>query len=249
MDRTGKIFFASDFHLGLKAGGGSPEERERRVVKWLEEASTNAKEIYLLGDIFDFWWEYKSVVPKGFTRFLGALSSITDSGVPVHLFTGNHDMWMHNYLSEECGVSIAHGEVEKEFDGKRFLLAHGEGLGTRENGYKLLLYLFRNNLVRRLFSAIHPRIGIAIGQTWSHNSRLGKGVYAPFMGEDKEDLLRYSNQIIKHREIDYFIFGHRHLPMQYTLEAGGVVTILGDWMTGSSWAEWDGNELLLMNGS
>lgn len=245
MNSKKKIFFASDFHLGLNAGA-SAAERERRVVKWLEYASGEASEIYLLGDVFDFWWEYKKVVPKGFTRFLGAVSKITDSGIPVHLFTGNHDMWMHNYLAEECGVTISHGETIKTIDGKEFLLAHGEGLGSTGAPYKVLLYLFRNRVIRRLFSAIHPRFGVAIGQSWSLNSRLGKGLYTPFLGEEKEDLLRYSNKIGGTRAIDYFIFGHRHLPLKHKLKNGGTVVILGDWMTGSVWAEWDGSELTLV---
>jgi UDP-2,3-diacylglucosamine hydrolase len=246
LNRNGKIFFASDFHLGLEAGGSS-SEREKRVVQWLERAATEASEIYLLGDVFDFWWEYRKVVPKGFTRFLGTLSAITDSGTPIHLFTGNHDMWMHSYLAEECGVTINHGEKEIVFNGKKFLLAHGEGLGTSEIGYKILLFLFRNLLIRKIFSAIHPRIGVAIGQAWSHNSRLGKGEHTSFLGEDKEDLLRYSNKVRETREIDYFIFGHRHLPMKYDLKNGGTVLILGDWISNSVWAEWDGTELKLVS--
>lgn len=245
MNKQKKIFFASDFHLGLNAGG-SATERERRVVKWLEYAADEASEIYLLGDVFDFWWEYKKVVPKGFTRFFGAISKITDAGIPVHLYTGNHDMWMHNYLAEECGVTITHGETEKTIDGRKFLLAHGEGLGTTGAAYKVLLYLFRSRVIRKLFSAIHPRIGVAIGQSWSLNSRLGKGLYTPFLGEEKEDLLRYANRIRKTSDTEYFIFGHRHLPMKYNLKNGGTVVILGDWMTGSVWAEWNGTDLNLV---
>jgi len=245
LDSQKKIFFASDFHLGLNAGD-SASDREKRVVAWLEKVSPQATEIYLLGDIFDFWWEYKKVVPKGFTRFLGALSKVTDSGIPVHIFTGNHDMWMHNYLKEECGATITHGEKEFVLNGKRFLLAHGEGLGTRQAAYKVLLSVFRNRVGRILYSALHPRIGMAIGQSWSLNSRLGKGLSTPFLGEEKEDLLRYSNKIREKQEIDYFIYGHRHLPLKYELSKGGTVVILGDWMTGSVWAEWDGTELNLV---
>lgn len=248
MQKTGKIFFASDFHLGLKAGG-DPAEREKRVVGWLEEVAPEASEIFLLGDVFDFWWEYRHVVPKGFTRFLGAVSSITDSGIPVHFFTGNHDMWVGNYLSDECGMTINTGPVEKEFNGRRFLLAHGEGLGSTEKGYHLLLYLFRNRVVRGLWSALHPAIGMSIGQRWSLGSRLGKGEYTPFLGEEREDLFRFARSILAEKNIDYFIFGHRHLPMTYTLKNGGTVLILGDWIGGSSYAVWDGAELKLINRS
>jgi UDP-2,3-diacylglucosamine hydrolase len=238
----GKIYFASDFHLGLKAGS-DPSERERRVVKWLEKAAADAQAIYLLGDIFDFWWEYRLVVPKGFTRFLGAVSSITDSGIEVNYLTGNHDMWMGNYLSEECGVSVHHGVIRRQFDGRTFLLAHGEGLGSRERGYHLLLFLFRNRVIRKLFSAIHPRIGVAIGNYWSTKSRLGKGQHTPFLGEDKEDLLRFARKTAESDPADYYIFGHRHLPMKHELQNGGIVVMMGDWTEGNSWAVWDGREL------
>jgi UDP-2,3-diacylglucosamine hydrolase len=244
---TGKIFFASDFHLGLNVGG-DPAERERRVVKWLETVRHEAEEIYLLGDIFDFWWEYRHVVPKGFTRFLGTVSSITDAGIPVHFFTGNHDMWIGEYLSTECGMTINTGVVEKEFNGRRFLLAHGEGLGSTEKGYRLLLFLFRNRLIRKLWSALHPAIGMAIGHRWSLGSRLGKGEYTPFLGEDKEDLIRYAKRVNSEGAVDFFIFGHRHLPMIYDLREGGKVVILGDWLRGDSYAVWNGTELSLTRG-
>ena len=247
MEGTGKIFFASDFHLGLNVGG-DPAERERRVVRWLETVRHEAAEIYLLGDIFDFWWEYRHVVPKGFTRFLGTVSSITDSGIPVHFFTGNHDMWIGDYLSAECGMTINTGVVEKVFNGKRFLLAHGEGLGSTEKGYRLLLFLFRNRLIRNLWSALHPAIGMAIGHRWSLGSRLGKGEYTPFLGEDREDLIRYARSADSGGRIDYFISGHRHLPMIYELQGGGKVVILGDWLRGDSYAVWNGSELSLTGG-
>jgi len=240
-----KIYFASDFHLGLKSGS-DPSERERRIVKWLETAATDASEIFLLGDIFDFWWEYRLVVPKGFTRFLGAVASVTDSGIPVHFFTGNHDMWVGDYLSSECGVTINRGIVEREFDGKRFLLAHGEGLGSTETGYRLLLWLFRNRVIQGMWSALHPRIGIAVGHRWSLGSRLGKGVHTPFMGDEREDLVRFANSVSSEKNIDYFIFGHRHLAMKYELAGGSTIVFLGDWISGGSYAEWDGKELKLV---
>ncbi|MBM3419625.1 MAG: UDP-2,3-diacylglucosamine diphosphatase, partial [Bacteroidetes bacterium] len=227
MDKSGKIFFASDFHLGLKVGG-DPAERERRVVKWLESVASEAAGIYLLGDIFDFWWEYRHVVPKGFTRFLGSVSAITDSGVPVYFFTGNHDMWVGDYLTAECGITIHNGVMERDFGGRRFLLAHGEGLGSTEKGYKLLLWLFRNRAVRTAWSALHPRIGMGIGHRWSLGSRLGKGEHIAFLGEEKEDLLRFARSVTAKREVDYFIFGHRHLPMTYTIDNKSRVVILGD---------------------
>jgi UDP-2,3-diacylglucosamine hydrolase len=240
-----KIFFASDFHLGLPAGT-PPLEREKRVVRWLESISTEAGEIYLLGDVFDFWWEYKNVVPKGFTRFLGAISEITDSGIPVHFFGGNHDMWMGRYLSDECGVIIHDSPFITTIDGKRFYMAHGEGLGTRDCGYKFLLAIFRNRLLRALYSVIHPTVGMWFGHKWSLSSRLGKGISLKFLGEDKEDLFRHSKTILEKEQIDYFIYGHRHLPMTNKLENGSVITILGDWIKKGVYAVWDGNELILL---
>jgi UDP-2,3-diacylglucosamine hydrolase len=140
---SGKIFFASDFHLGLRTES-DPVEREKRIVDWLNKVALEATEIFLVGDVFDFWWEYKHVVPRGFTRFLGAVSSITDSGIPVHFFTGNHDMWVRDYLSDECGMIIHKSPLSTQFDGKKFHIAHGEGLGSNNIGYKILLSIFRN---------------------------------------------------------------------------------------------------------
>ena len=244
MQQTGKIFFASDFHLGLPAGS-PPVEREKRIVSWLNTIASDAKEIYLLGDIFDFWWEYRLVVPRGFTRFLGAVSSITDSGIPVHFFTGNHDMWVGDYLSVECGMTVHTEPVTAIFNGKKFYLAHGEGLGTSDPVYKILLAIFRNKPLRTLYSALHPAIGVGIGHKWSLSSRLGKGITKEFLGEEKEDMIRYSKSVLKKDNIDYFIFGHRHLEMIYKIQEGTEIVFLGDWIKGGSYAEWDGNALTL----
>lgn len=242
MTETGKIYFASDFHLGLPTGS-PPLEREKKVVAWLNTAAPDAKEIYLLGDIFDFWWEYKKVVPRGFTRFLGTISEITDSGIPVHFFTGNHDMWVGNYLSDECGMIIHKQPLTAVFNGKKFHLAHGEGLGTNSKGYKILLAIFRNKPLQVMYSAMHPSIGLGIGHKWSLSSRLGKGITKEYLGEDKEDLMRYAKSILKNESIDYFIFGHRHLAMTIKMTPQTEIIFLGDWIKNGSYAEWDGKEL------
>jgi UDP-2,3-diacylglucosamine hydrolase len=242
LTETGKIYFASDFHLGLPAGS-LPVEREKKVVKWLNSVAGDAKEIYLLGDIFDFWWEYKLVIPRGFTRFLGTVSEITDSGIPVHFFTGNHDMWVGNYFSDECGMTIHTSPITTQFDGKRFHLAHGEGLGTKSTGYKILLSIFRNRPLQVMYSALHPSIGIGIGHRWSLNSRLGKGITKEFLGEEDEDLIRYARSVLENEKIDYFIFGHRHLAMKYNLMPETEIVFLGDWIKNGSYAEWDGKDL------
>ena len=242
MSETRKIYFASDFHLGLSAGS-LPLDREKKVVRWLNSVVHDAKEIYLLGDIFDFWWEYKLVVPRGFTRFLGTVAEITDSGIPVHFFTGNHDMWVGDYLSTECGVIIHTSPVTTIFDNKKFHLAHGEGLGTRDFGYKILLSIFRNKPLRAMYSALHPSFGMGIGHRWSLNSRLGKGLTMDFLGEEKEDLIRYARTILENEKIDYFIFGHRHLAMVYKMEPQTEIVFLGDWIKNGSYAEWNGTAL------
>jgi UDP-2,3-diacylglucosamine hydrolase len=241
---SGKIFFASDFHLGLNTGS-PPIDREKKVVAWLNNIAPQADEIYLLGDVFDFWWEYKLVVPRGFTRFLGTVSSITDAGVPVHFFTGNHDMWIRDYLSKECGMMLHTAPLTTIFKGKKFHIAHGEGLGSENTGFKILLKIFHNKPLRVLYSALHPSLGVGFGHRWSLNSRLGKGISTDFMGEEKEDLIKYAGSLCKTEKIDYFIFGHRHLTMTHKIKEGAEVVFLGDWITHSSYAEWDGNSLIL----
>ena len=215
------------------------------VVKWLNSILHNAKEIYLLGDIFDFWWEYKLVVPRGFTRFLGTIATITDSGIPVHYFTGNHDMWVSDYLSKECGMTIHTAPVTTIFNGKKFHLAHGEGLGTKSRGYKLLLSIFRNKPLRIMYSSLHPSIGVGIGHKWSLSSRLGKGITKEFLGEEKEDLIRYAKSILETDNVDYFLFGHRHLAMSWKLQSNAEIVFLGDWIKNGSYAQWDGENLTL----
>jgi UDP-2,3-diacylglucosamine hydrolase len=222
-----------------------PLEREKKIVRWLDRIVPEAHEIYLLGDIFDFWWEYKLVVPKGFTRFLGKIASITDSGIPVHFFTGNHDMWIGDYLTKECGVIVHTGPITTSFNGRKFHLAHGEGLGSRNIGYKILLWIFHNKPLRVLYSALHPAIGVGFGHKWSLSSRLGKGISLEFLGEENEDLIRYAASVSSNEKIDYFVFGHRHMAMAFSLKDGGEIIFLGDWIKHSSYAEWDGNSLNL----
>lgn len=242
-----RTYFASDFHLGLTADT-DPHEREARVITWLEEASHDAQAFYLLGDIFDFWWEYSKVIPKGFTRFLGTLSSLTDRGIEVHVFTGNHDMWMKSYLADECGVTIHHEPLETEIGGELFYLAHGEGLGSKSLGNKLLFAFFRNRVARFLFSALHPSVGIALGNAWSKSSRLAKHVSLPFLGEDREDLIRFTRKVASDGcRARYYIYGHRHLPLTFD-EEGRRMIILGDWFSCRvSYAVYDGKELALVS--
>ena len=241
-----RTYFASDFHLGL-AAGTDPREREARVVAWLEKVSRDAHTIYLLGDIFDFWWEYKHVIPKGFTRFLGKLASITDSGIPVHVFTGNHDLWMKDYLVQECGVVMHHKPFITKIGDEEFYLAHGEGLGSTNKGFKIILGIFNNKFLQHCYSALHPAIGIGFGHAWSRSSRLAKHISLPFMGAEREDLIRHTRRMVREGCCArYYIYGHRHLPLTFD-ENGKRIIILGDWFSLDSYAVYDGSELTLVN--
>lgn len=242
-----KTYFASDFHLGLAAGTDA-REREMRVVSWLERSSHDARSFYLLGDIFDFWWEYRKVIPKGFTRFLGTLSSLTDRGIDVHIFTGNHDMWMKGYLAEECGATIHYEPLVTQIDDDIFYLAHGEGLGSSSIGARMLFSLFHSKTGRILYSALHPRYGMALGHAWSSSSRLAKHVSLPFLGEEKEDLIRHTRSIAAGGcGARYYIYGHRHLPLTFD-EEGRRMIILGDWFScRTSYAVYDGKDLTLIS--
>ena len=237
-----KIYFASDFHLGLEALM-DPLARERHVVKWLSSIADTASAIYLVGDIFDFWWEYRSVVPRGFTRFLGKVSELTDSGLEIHFFTGNHDMWIGDYLSKECGMILHTGPLYTDLLGKKFYVAHGEGLGTRDRSYKLLLWLFRNRTLRKMYSFLHPRIGLAIAHRWTSHSRLTKEYSKEFRGEDNEPLVRHARSILETQKVDYFIFGHRHIATEYDLGSSyAKIFFLGNWFNAPCYVSWDGQQ-------
>jgi UDP-2,3-diacylglucosamine hydrolase len=243
MITKGKIYFASDFHLGIPNKEKSLE-REKLIVQWLDEIKKDAAEIYLMGDMFDFWFEYRNTVPKGFTRLLGKIAEICDSGIPVSVFTGNHDMWMFDYLQDELGVNIFRKPVVREFYGKRFFLAHGDGLGPGDHGYKFIKKIFANPLCQWLFARIHPNTGIGIANFWSRRSRMANGVKDEFKGEENEYLINFVKDTLKKEHYDYFIFGHRHLPMQMQIGNAEYLN-LGEWVNYSTYAVFDGNKLEL----
>ena len=193
-----KIYFASDFHLGIPNAEKSLD-REKLLVKWLEMAEKDAKEIYLMGDLFDFWFEYKHSIPKGFTRFLGKLANISDRGIAIHVFTGNHDMWMFGYLETELGVNIIRDAIDVEINGKLFHLAHGDGLGPGDRGYKFIKKVFASKICQWLFARIHPNTGIGIANYWSKKSRLQEKQIPEFLGEDKEWLIQYCKEKYQHQ--------------------------------------------------
>ncbi len=239
------IYFASDFHLGVDAGSTS-SEREKLIVQWLEEIRHDASEIFLVGDIFDFWFEYRTVIPKGFTRLIGKLGELRDQGIPITFFTGNHDMWMFDYFQEELGIPILRHPIERVFNGKKFFIGHGDGLGPGDHGYKFIKKVFANRLCQIAFSWIHPSIGISIAQFWSRKSRDSNREATTFLGPQKEWLVQYCERKLKTESYDYFIFGHRHLPIDFTLsnESSRYIN-LGEWMNYNSYAKFDGQSLQL----
>jgi UDP-2,3-diacylglucosamine hydrolase len=238
-----KAYFLSDAHLGMFPTEKSLD-REKLLVTWMDEIRTDASEIYFLGDIFDFWYEYNKVVPKGFTRFLGKLAELTDSGIPVYFFIGNHDVWNFGYLASECGVEIIKGPITKTIMGKKFHLAHGDGLGPGDTGYSMLKWAFHNKILQWLFSRLHPNFALSLGQKWSKNSRLAKGVYVEYKGE-KEYLLQYSKQLLTKEFFDFMVYGHRHVPMQIKLNEKTEFICLGDWIVHFTYAVFDGEKLVV----
>jgi len=240
-----KIYFASDFHLGVPVYESSLV-REKKVVAWLDRIKHDAAEIYLVGDIFDFWFEYKYTAPKGFTRLLGKIAEITDSGTPVHVFTGNHDMWLFDYLPKEIGIKLHHAPIEKTYGGKSFLIGHGDGLGPGDGWYKFLKLIFANKLCQWLFARIHPNLAFAIAHYFSRRSRIATGNNdSKYLGDDKEWLVIYCKEKLKEKHFDYFVFGHRHLPIEVKVGENSSYINLGEWVNYYSYAEFDGSGLHL----
>lgn len=245
MESPARIYFASDFHLGVPTFEKSLA-REKEVVKWLNTCRKDASEIFLVGDVFDFWFEYRRAVPRGFTRLLGTISEITDSGIPVHWFTGNHDMWIFDYLPQECGVTLHREPVQREWNGKRFLIGHGDGLGPGDHGYKFIKKVFANPLCQWLFARLHPNFGIWLANQSSGYSRFNTGDKdRAFLGEDKEWLVTYCKEVLQTSHIDFFVFGHRHLPLEIKLNDHSVYFNLGDWLTHYTYGVFDGAEFRL----
>jgi len=235
-----KIYFASDFHLGAPNHEVSLE-REKKIVRWLESIRHDAAEIFLVGDLFDFWFEYKRAVPRGYTRLLGKISEITDSGIPVHVFTGNHDMWIFDYLPNECGVTVHRAPIEREWSGKQFYIGHGDGLGPGDHGYKFIKKVFASKVCQWLFARLHPNFGIWLANSLSGYSRSTTGDKdRVFLGEEKEWLVIYSKEVLQKKHFDYFIFGHRHFALEIKLSERSTYINLGEWLTSSNYAVFDG---------
>jgi UDP-2,3-diacylglucosamine hydrolase len=236
-----KIYFASDQHLGAPTAEASLP-REQKFVAWLDEIKHDAEVIFLLGDLFDFWFEYKTVVPKGFVRVLGKLAEIRDSGILIYFFVGNHDLWMNDYFQNELNIPVYHTTKEFTFNNQLFLIGHGDGLGPDDKGYKRMKKVFTNPLSKWLFRWLHPDLGVKLGHYLSVKNKLISGdADVRFLGEENEWLVQYAKRKLKTKHYDYFIFGHRHLPLEIKINQNSKYINLGDWISYFTYGVFDGN--------
>ncbi len=240
-----KIYFISDFHLGVPDYERSLE-REKKIVRWLDMIKPDASELYLLGDVFDFWFEYRHAVPPGHVRLLGKLAELSDSGVTIHYFTGNHDMWVFEYLPKEIGLTIYREPVIRTYNNHKFFIGHGDGLGPGDYGYKFIKRVFSSKISQWLFARFHPNFGAWLAKYFSRKSRVATGTSdETWLGDDKEFLMIFCNEYLKKEQIDYFIFGHRHLVIDKNIGKSSRYINLGEWINNSSYAEFDGEQLYL----
>ena len=244
LDKGKKVFFISDAHLGLPPAEES-RKREILLVRWLETIRKDAAAIYLLGDIFDYWFEYKKVVPRGFVRLIGKLAEICDEGIPVYFFTGNHDVWVFDYLPSETGLKVIREPVYHIYNDKKFYLAHGDGLGPGGFSYKFLKSIFTNKVLQWLYARIHPNSATGFAHRWSKHSRFSAGNHVPWLGEEREHLVLHSRNIEKNQHFDFYIYGHRHVPKEFMITESSKVIYLGDWFINFTYAEFDGSETRL----
>jgi UDP-2,3-diacylglucosamine hydrolase len=239
------IYFASDFHLGVPAGEQS-KAREKRGIDWLTSIEDTAQEIYLVGDIFDFWFEYKHAIPKGFVRFQGKIAALVEKGIKIYFFTGNHDMWMFDYFEKELGVSIIRQPIERSWNNQSFLIGHGDGLGPGDKTYKLLKRVFAARWSQWCFALLHPNFGIGLANYFSRKSRAATGDSdSKFTGNENEWLFVYCKEQLEKQHYDYFIFGHRHLPLDIQLNENSRYLNLGEWINYNTYAIFDGATLRL----
>ncbi|HTC01682.1 MAG TPA: UDP-2,3-diacylglucosamine diphosphatase [Ferruginibacter sp.] len=240
-----KIYFLSDFHLGAPNAQVSLI-RERKIVQFLDEIKHDAQQIFIVGDLFDFWYEYKKVVPRGYVRILGKLAELTDSGIDIHFFVGNHDMWMNDYFQKELNIPVYFEPKTFEFNNKKFMIGHGDGLGPGDAGYKFIKKIFRNKICQFVFGILPPYIGMGIAHYFSNKSRSREDSNIEvFLGEENEWLLTYSKEVLQKEHFDYFIFGHRHLPIDFSLNENSRYINLGEWINYNSYAVFDGKTLEL----
>lgn len=242
---TNKVYFASDFHLGT-SDTEAAKERERTVVRWLDYVAKDAQVIFLLGDTFDFWFEYRHVVPRGFVRFLGKLAELVDQGIQVNLFTGNHDMWLFDYFPQELGISVFRQPLRFTINEQYFHVGHGDGLGPGDYQYKLFKRLFASRPCQRLFAAVHPRWGVGLARRWSARSRRKNLLRdEPFRTKEEEWIYQYCWSVERQRHHDYYIFGHRHLVLDIPVGESSRYINTGAWFEQGHFAEFDGQLLSL----
>lgn len=240
-----KIYFASDQHFGAPTVEKS-KIREQKFVSWLNEIKTDADVLFLLGDLFDFWFEYKKAVPKGFVRVLGKLAELRDSGIQIYFFVGNHDLWMRDYFERELNIPVYHKPKEFTFNNKTFLIGHGDGLGPGDNGYKRMKKVFTNPFSKWLYRWLHPDIGIRLAQYLSVKNKLISGEEdVKFLGEENEWLVLYCKKKLTEKHYDYFMFGHRHLPLEISINKNSKYINTGDWVTYFTYAIFDGEQMML----
>ena len=239
-----KIYFASDNHLGLPDYKSSLQ-REKKFVQWLDIIKDDAHSIYLLGDLFDFWFEYRTVVPKGFIRVLGKIAEISDSGIPIYFFTGNHDMWVNNYFQKELGIKVITEPQQFEINGKKFLIGHGDGLGPGDVSYKLMKrFVTGNRFFQWCFSWVHPDIGVKLGQFLSKEKKI-MSTKKDIGDIENQWLTQYCRKKLETNKFNYFIFGHSHIPVELELNSECKYINLGDWISHFTYAEFNGVQLVL----
>uniref|UniRef100_UPI003217A091 UDP-2,3-diacylglucosamine diphosphatase n=1 Tax=uncultured Draconibacterium sp. TaxID=1573823 RepID=UPI003217A091 len=244
MSGKGLIYFVSDVHLGAPALKNN-RERELLFARWLDEIKTDVAELYLMGDIFDYWYDYKKVAPRGFTRILGRIADIADSGVPVHFFTGNHDLWVFDYFEEELGITVHRSEIMQEIKGKIFFLAHGDGLDASDKGYIFLKKIFTNKTLQWLFSRLHPNFTFALAHKWSASSRLSKNDYLDDFMANQDGMYKFAANFLKDNHVDYFVMGHRHRMANEKINGKTRFILLGDWIKSFSYGVFDGKKFEL----
>lgn len=239
-----RVYFASDFHLGVPSKEASLT-REKRIIRWLDEIKKDASVIFLVGDIFDFWFEYKHTIPKGYIRFQGKLAELKDAGIEIYFFTGNHDMWMFSYFEEELQIPIIRKPISVEINSTKFLIGHGDGLGPGDGVYKIIKKIFSNKICQWLFNWLHPNIGMAIANMWSKKSRAANTKKEEKSFGDEEWLVQYCKEIESEKHHDYYIFGHRHLPIEYKIAGKATYINLGEWVNYNTYAIFEGDKTTL----
>lgn len=242
MEKKGQIFFLSDAHLGTPDFQSSLI-REKKLVAFLDDIKDSASDLFIMGDLFDFWFEYKHVVPRGFSRIIGKFAELSDRGIRLHYFTGNHDIWMFDYLTSEAGIALYRHPTAVTLNGKHFFLAHGDGLDENDRTFRWLKWIFTNKFLQWAFARLHPNFAFGLANRWSRHSRAVHGV-DPFRAED-EPIVQYSRKYLENQGYDFLVFGHRHCPVDYPLNEHTRLFILGDWMSQFSYAVFDGEKLEL----